>query len=395
MYKVKNNKRRTHAPRNRKQQGRKKNQEIVDVSRYVNKQTPVGEVVAYELKHQFSDFNLDPRILQRLIEKGYINPTEIQDKSIAHMMERKDVIGVAGTGTGKTAAFLLPIIQSLLIDDMTQKALVIAPTRELATQIYDEFKELSRGMNLFATCLIGGIPVHKSIKDLQRKNHIVIGTPGRLADMMQRGHLRVNKTEILVLDEFDRMLDMGFVDEMMAIDEKMIAKEQTLLFSATMDESIRSIVQKITLDPVEIRATQGLRPVNSIEQEILRVPKDANKMDMLHDLIFKSANQKIILFCATKRKVDKIHRQLVSKSIKTDLIHGDKSQRAREVALRKFKNGHIDVLVATDVLARGIDVSDVSLVINYEVPQSYNDYIHRIGRTGRAGKLGKAITFID
>jgi ATP-dependent RNA helicase RhlE len=338
---------------------------------------------------------LDLSLLKKIREKGYENPTEIQDKSIPAIMTGKDLVGIAGTGTGKTAAFLIPIIQDLIEDPVNNKALIVAPTRELANQILDEFKGLTRGFNLFASCLIGGNPVNRSIQDLKRTNHVVIGTPGRLTDMASRGVLKLQHFETLVLDEFDRMLDMGFVDEVLSINERMTNKDQTLLFSATMDKSIRHIVRDITSEAVEVMASEGTRPATSITQEVMQVPVNVNKMDFLKDLMQGWNDEKIILFCATKRKVDQVHRKLSASSIRTDMIHGDKTQRAREVALRKFKNGQINVLIATDVVARGIDVDDVSLVVNYEIPHDYTDYIHRIGRTGRAGKTGKAITLID
>ena len=372
-----------------------KRSNVFDISKYESKGKADEVLTPYVNAHQFADFNLHNSLLERISGKGYITPTQVQDKAIPHAISGRDIIGVAGTGTGKTAAFLIPIIQDLIVNPINNKALIIAPTRELATQIFEEFRDLTRGMNLYSTCLIGGNPVHQSIRDLQRSNHIIIGTPGRLVDMSQRGHLKFGKFETLVLDEFDRMLDMGFVDEVRDINARMVAKKQTLLFSATIEKSIKTIIQEITKDPIEVIANTGVRPSASIEQEVMKVPSDKKKIDFLLDIVSEWRGQKILLFCTTKRKVDQVHKSLMQANITTDLIHGDKSQRAREVALRKFKSGKIDVLVATDVVARGIDVTDVSLVINYEIPHDYTDYIHRIGRTGRAGKLGKAITLID
>ena len=367
----------------------------MDISKYVSKGMEDDVEMTYVNEHGFEDFELDFSLLKQIRNKGYDNPTEIQDKSIPSIMMGKDLIGIAGTGTGKTAAFLIPIIQDLIEDPVNNKVLIIAPTRELALQIMDEFKGLTRGFRLFASCLIGGSPVNRSIQDLKRTNHVVIGTPGRLTDMASRGFLKLQHFESLVLDEFDRMLDMGFVDEVLSINARMVNKSQTLLFSATMDKSIRHIITDITNEAIEVMASGGRRPLNSIEQQVVHVPVNTNKMQFLTDLMQGWNNEKIILFCATKRRVDQLHKKLSEKSFRSDVIHGDKTQRAREVALRKFRNGQINVLVATDVLARGIDVNDVSLVVNYEVPHDYTDYIHRIGRTGRAGKIGKAITLID
>ncbi len=366
----------------------------IDINQYISKSKNVKEVAQYVPEFEFVDFDLHSELLHRILAKGYTHPSEVQDKSIAHVLEGRDLIGIAGTGTGKTAAFLIPIIQRLLEKKQDNYALIITPTRELANQIQDEFKSLTRGLGLFSTCLIGGNAVYESIKSLGRTNHILIGTPGRLLDMNERGHLPFDTFNTLVLDEYDRMLDMGFLSDIKKIHNQMHGKEQTLLFSATLDPSQEAIVTQMTKAPVKVKAGTSTEKTHAIDQDILHV-RGLDKLQMVQDLILAQADQKVILFCETKRKVDKVWKNLQKANVKTDVIHGDKTQRAREVALRKFKQGHINVLIATDVVARGIDISDVSLVINYEVPRSYTDYIHRIGRTGRAGKTGKAITLID
>ena len=226
-------------------------------------------------------------------------------------------------------------------------------------------------------------------------NHVIIGTPGRLIDMVQRRKLSLTKFRTLVLDEFDRMLDMGFVNDIKTLEQGMINKSQTLLFSATVDGSIQSTIAEITNEPVEVKAASNTHDSKSIEQDVLYVPKDQKKMDVLCTYLLSQDSLKAILFCETKSKVNEVHKRLRNSNIKSDLIHGDKAQKVREKSLNKFKKGHIDVLVATDVVARGIDVDDVSLVVNYDIPRSYNDYVHRIGRTGRAGKKGKAITMVS
>jgi ATP-dependent RNA helicase RhlE len=366
----------------------------IDINQYISKSKNVKEVAQYVPDFEFVDFELHAELLHRILSKGYTHPSEVQDKSIAHVLEGRDLIGIAGTGTGKTAAFLIPIIQRLLEKKQNNYALIITPTRELANQIQDEFKSLTKGLGLFSTCLIGGNAVYESIKSLGRTNHILIGTPGRLLDMNERGHLPFDAFNTLVLDEYDRMLDMGFLNDIKKIHNQMKGKEQTLLFSATLDPSQEAIVTQMTKSPVKVKAGTSTEKTHAIDQDILHV-RGMDKLQMVQDLILAQADQKVILFCETKRKVDKVWKNLQKANVKTDVIHGDKTQRAREVALRKFKQGHINVLIATDVVARGIDISDVSLVINYEVPRSYTDYIHRIGRTGRAGKTGKAITLID
>jgi ATP-dependent RNA helicase RhlE len=363
-------------------------------SMYVNEGGTQLESRSFNPTNQFADFFLDQELTKRIKDKGYLAPTEIQDKSIPIILDGDNLIGVAGTGTGKTAAFLIPIIQALIEEKKDRYALIIAPTRELANQINDEFRSLVKGMDIFSTCLIGGSSVFESIKSLKRINHLVIGTPGRLMDMHRQGHLPFDDFKILVLDEFDRMLDMGFKEEMKAINSMMEDKEQTLLFSATVDTSQKKIIKEIAGDAVTVKAATDTQKTDAIHQDVLHV-KGQDKFQLMHNLIAEQPEDKVILFCETKRKAEKMLKKLKDNKVMADAIHGDKSQKAREIALRKFKRGQVNVLVATDVVARGIDVSDVSLVINYEAPRNYTDYVHRIGRTGRAGKTGRAITMID
>ena len=395
MYKSKFKK--NSGNKNFKRRGRSKSpikRNGLDLNKYISDGSKVSETKKYETVHTFSDFMLDAELQSKIEQKGFTTPAEIQDKAIPKILEGKDIIGVAGTGTGKTAAFLIPIIQEMIENKRDRYSLIIAPTRELANQINDEFRSLSKGMGIFSTCLIGGSSVYESIKSLKRTNHLVIGTPGRLMDMNRQGKLKFDQFKVLVLDEFDRMLDMGFKDEMREINEKMTNKTQTLLFSATIEKSQKSLMFDIAGDAEQIRAAVDTQKTDAIKQDVLHV-KGKNKFEMMSELLTDSNEDKTILFCETKRNAEKMVKQLRDKSIRADAIHGDKSQRAREIALRKFKRGQVNVLVATDVVARGIDVSDVSLVINYEVPRSYTDYVHRIGRTGRAGKSGRAITLID
>ena len=348
----------------------------------------------YVPKNLFSGFPLNQELASRISAKGYDTPTEIQDKSINLILQGENLIGIAGTGTGKTAAFLIPIIQFLLKEKTDKYALVIAPTRELANQINDEFRSMTKGLGIYSTCLIGGSSVRESIKSLKRKNHIIIGTPGRLMDMHHQKYLSFDKFKILVLDEFDRMLDMGFKDEMKTINNKMDSKEQTLLFSATVDKSQKKLIKEIAGDAIEIKTSVNIQKTDAIKQEVLHV-NGRDRFDIIHDMLIDQQEDKAILFCDTKRKAEKMVIQFKKTEVRADTIHGDKSQRAREIALRKFKRGQVNLLVATDVVARGIDVHDVSLVINYQPPRNYTDYVHRIGRTGRAGKTGRAVTLID
>ncbi len=366
-----------------------------DIDHYIRKNQATKAPASYEVQHQFTDFPLHANLQQNIAARNYTTPTEIQDKAIPEMMNGQDVIGTAGTGTGKTAAFLIPIIQQLLEKPQKDTALIIAPTRELATQTFEEFKHLAKGLKLFATCLIGGESVGVSIKNLRRTNHVIIGTPGRLIDMVNRQLLPLNAFKTLVLDEFDRMLDMGFLEDVQYLNAQMPNKRQTLLFSATMNNSQKGIVKEMTNNAVEVQGGMGPQMTQAIEQEAMRIPGHQKKMDVLHELIDGVDGRKVLLFCETKRTVDQVHRDLLKAKVSADIMHGDKTQKAREKALGKFRKGHTDVLVATDVMARGIDVTDISLVINYEVPRNYNDYMHRIGRTGRAGRKGKAVTLVD
>jgi len=394
MYKTRKFKQAKPAHRRRHSHKKPSAQGKMDIHKYI-KELKVQLEEPYDHTHTFRDFNLKDQLLNNISSSGYVMPTEIQDKSIPFSLKGQDVVGIAGTGTGKTAAFLIPIINRLIENPRNQSSLIIAPTRELATQIFDEFRKLSKGCKLFATTLIGGTSVSASIKMLRKTNHIIIGTPGRLMDMANRGFITFSAFSTLVLDEFDRMLDMGFSEDIKAINKEMVSKEQTLLFSATMERSQRRLVDEMTNHPLEVTAGIGTQNTHAIEQEVINITRDKNKMEVLQDLISVQEGKKILLFCETKRRVDQVHKSLKQANIKSDLIHGDKTQKAREAALNKFKKGVVNVLVATDVVARGIDVTDISMVINDEVPQNYNDYIHRIGRTGRAGKTGKAVTLVE
>ncbi|MEQ9467304.1 MAG: DEAD/DEAH box helicase [Ekhidna sp.] len=395
MYKTQTRKKRNFSNSKRKPSRRnQQSNQKVDISRFTNKGSVNNERKAYVNKHTFEDFELDNKLLAKIKEKGFKLPSEIQDKTILPALEGKDIVGIAGTGTGKTSAFLIPIIQHMIEHKQANYALIIAPTRELATQINDEFLTLARGLNIFSTCLIGGSSVGENIKALKRTNHFIIGTPGRIGDMMKRRLLKLDDFSVLVLDEFDRMLDMGFSKEIQQINKEMKSKDQTLLFSATLDPTQKKLVEEMTNDPINVKAEQSTQDTNAIEQEVCHV-KGQDKIQLVKNLIDSELKTRTILFSETKRKAEQISELLKKSGIAADAIHGDKSQRAREIALSKFKRGQVHVLVATDVVARGIDVKDVELVINYEAPRNYTDYVHRIGRTGRAGKTGRAVTLID
>lgn len=389
MYKTE--KKAKHKRRNFKKSRNKPKSQRLGIHEFIKEDQKAVKEKPFVPEMSFLDMGLDPSLLDSISKKGYKEPTEIQEKAILNIMGGVDLVGVAGTGTGKTAAFLIPIIDRLLQYPNHNQALIVAPTRELATQILNEFIGIAKGLNLYASCLIGGENTAKSISLLKRPNHVIIGTPGRLIDMMDRGFLKLRDFKTLVLDEFDRMLDMGFVEDVKQIERAMVSKEQTLLFSATINKSISGHIDSITNNAIEIKAEKGLKRNYKIEQEVIKVPSNKKKSEVIFDIV---KGHKAMLFCETKRRVDQVHRELRNAGLKADLIHGDKTQKARDNALRKFRNGKVNILVATDVVARGIDVSDVSLVINFEAPRNYDDYVHRIGRTGRAGKTGRAITLV-
>lgn len=366
--------------------------ESIDINKFIFTPTTIQEEKKYIPTNTFAELGLCPPVLHNLKARGFIHPTEIQDKIVHHGIAGHDVIGLSETGSGKTAAFLLPLIEKIN-KDKKQKVLIIAPTRELAQQINKELRDCSHGMHLFSSVCVGGMPIFRQIQDLRRMQHFVIGTPGRLKDLADRGAIRFEEFGSIVLDEVDRMLDMGFVDDITLILKKIQKDHQTFFFSATMAPKIKALAESFTNNPKIVNLSTGIATKN-VRQDIVRSSSKEEKFDKLMDLLNDTAVEKSIIFVETKREVDKLTKELNSYNYKAGLLHGDRRQRERERTLREFKEGVINVLVATDVAARGIDVKDVSQVINYTIPQTHDDYVHRIGRTGRAGKLGKAFTFI-
>lgn len=310
-----------------------------------------------------------------------------------HIVDGKDIIGLANTGTGKTGAFLLPLINKVF-KDKSQKVLILAPTRELALQIDDEFRQFSWSMKIFSTVCVGGSPIFKQINNLKRNPNFVIGTPGRLKDLSERNLVKFESFNNIVIDEIDRMLDMGFVDEIKAILAKLPKERQSLFFSATMPAKIKDLIHQFLIDPITVEIESG-QTADNVEQDVVRVRSSEMKFNQLQEILKQSEFKKVLIFSETKREVEKLTSNLVGEGFKADSIHGDKKQHQRQKALSLFKNDTVNILVATDVAARGLDIDDVSHVINYTVPQTYNDYIHRIGRTGRGNKKGMALTFVE
>lgn len=365
--------------------------EIIDPARFVKKAVIV-EKTEYVSTHKFSDFGLNERILKNIEAKGYVTPSPIQDKSIGFVMEGKDVVGIANTGTGKTAAFALPMVHRL-IHDMTAKALILAPTRELAQQIQEEIISFSKNCGIRTVLIIGGNSINVQTRDLAKNPRIVIGTPGRLKDHINQGTLDLSGMTYTVLDEVDRMLDMGFIRDIRAIFSHVPKVRQSVFFSATIDREVERLILDFAKDPVTVSLRENVT-ADGVDQDVVWYRDNDDRIEKLHDLLIKGC-EKTIIFDDTKRAVEKLGKELKKRGFRVDQIHGDKSQGQRTRAIRRLKEDEIDVLVATDVAARGIDVSDISHVINYSQPVTYEDYVHRIGRTGRAGKTGQAYTFLQ
>jgi superfamily II DNA/RNA helicase len=384
-----NNRRNNYKSKPRGNRGRG---QYIDPAKFV-KVAKSLEIEKYVPTHKFADFPVADLIKKNLEAKGIIDPTPVQDQVIPLVIEGKDVIGIANTGTGKTAAFAIPLIDEL-IKDRTKKVVIMAPTRELAAQIRVEFNEITKGGFIKSALLIGGSNMGYQIKDLKGKPQLVIGTPGRIKDHIERRTLRLHDFTHIVLDEVDRMLDMGFIDDMREILGAVSRDRQSLFFSATMDYKVKDLIQTFSNDPVLVSVKTGDTSEN-VHQNVVNYSHKSEKPDKLHDVLLEEKVQKVIVFEETQRDVEKLAKELVARGFATDAIHGGKNQGQRQRALKRFKDSQVDILVATDVAARGIDVKDVTHVINYSVPQTYEDYTHRIGRAGRAGKTGHALTFVQ
>jgi ATP-dependent RNA helicase RhlE len=364
----------------------------VNLSQLVNKATPAKQEAAYVPQNSFADFAVDERLKQNVIEKGYVTPTPIQDQSIPHVLNGSDVVGLANTGTGKTATFLIPLVDKVL-KDPSERVLIMVPTRELAIQIEDEFRGFTKRLGVNSVVCVGGANIDPQIRVLRRKPSFVIGTPGRLKDLMERRELDLKGFNTVVLDEADRMLDMGFIPDMQFILGHMPAKRHTLFFSATLSKDIERLIGSFLNNPVRV-SVKTRDTASTIDQDVIRVSRN-DKFDKLVELLATPEFEKTLVFGRTKHGVERLTNDLIRAGIRAESIHGDKTHGRRQKALSLFKQNHVDVLIATDVAARGLDISGVSHVINYDLPATYEDYTHRIGRTGRAGKSGTALTFID
>jgi superfamily II DNA/RNA helicase len=363
-------------------------------SKFINKAVAKADEVVYEAKHTFADFPFGSELHHNISAKGYVSPSAIQDQAIPHIIEGRDVIGLANTGTGKTAAFLLPIIERQSGIMLRPSVLIIAPTRELAQQIDEQFREFSKGMGLFSALIVGGVNVDRQLRDLKRRPHIVIGTPGRLKDLIDRRALQLKNMTTLVLDEADRMLDMGFLPDIRQIVDAMPRERQTLFFSATITPEIESLTRTFLKDPATV-SVRTSETSEHVEQDVIEARDKMHKIELLEEMLKTSAYDKVLIFGETKFGVQRLSDHLDNIGIPSAAIHGNKNQSQRQRALKQFKDNRVKVLVATDVAARGLDIPNVSHVINFDTPQTYEDYTHRIGRTGRGGARGHAHTFID
>jgi len=349
--------------------------------------------------NRFVELGLAEPILRALTARNHVNPTPIQAQAIPKLLDGRDILGIAQTGTGKTAAFALPILQKLSQkhgnkDQRGPRALILAPTRELAIQIGDEFRAYAKHLKLRSVVIFGGVKQKAQVNALSRGVDVVIATPGRLLDLFGQGWLQFEAVQFLVLDEADRMLDMGFVRDVRKIVAALPKKRQSLLFSATMPDSVARLSSTILVNPVRIEVTPQATPIEHLKQSIYHV-NAAGKSDLLARLLNNPALSRVIVFARTKHRANRVAEQLSKRGLAAEVIHGNKSQGARQRALKRFRAGDARVLVATDIVARGIDVDGVSHVINYELPNEPESYVHRIGRTARAGADGEAVSFCD
>ena len=347
----------------------------------------------YLITHSFSDFKIAEDLKRNIIEKGYKAPTPIQDQAIEPILDGKDLVGIANTGTGKTAAFLIPLINKVL-KERNNKVLILAPTRELAIQIRNEFLGFSRFLKIYSCLCIGGENIKGQIRELSRNPNFIIATPGRIQDLIRSRVVDLRDFSTVVLDEADRMVDIGFIKDIKYIVSLLPKNRQSLFFSATISNDVKQILQSFVKNPVTV-SVKTRDTIENITQKAINFHDMNNKVDALHELLIQEDFSKVLIFGRTKHSVQRLSDELVDRGFKAGAIHGNKNQSQRMRILEKFKRSEIQILVATDVASRGLDIPNVSHVINYDLPESYDTYIHRIGRTGRLDKKGVAITFIN
>ncbi len=365
----------------------------IDVSKFINKNSVPEPLVPFIPTHSFADFPIDARLKKNIELKGYKVPSPIQDRAIPIALQGSDVVGIANTGTGKTAAFLIPLINMTLIDPK-KCVLIVVPTRELAQQIDAELRSFCRNLAVFSVTCVGGASIGNQMRALRHHNQFIIGTPGRLKDLLERKLIDLSHFNAAVLDEADRMLDMGFIADMRSMLSLMPKEKQTLFFSATISPDIERLIKDFLREPVRISVKTGVTAKN-IEQDVVRVGTGQTKLEVLKGLLSTEGFKRVLIFGRTKHGVQRLSNDLVAHGFKSTAIHGNKSQPQRMRALHDFKEDRAKILVATDVAARGLDISDITHVINYDLPATEEDYVHRIGRTGRGDNKGKALTFVE
>jgi ATP-dependent RNA helicase RhlE len=351
----------------------------------------LGEV--FVPKNGFADFAVVQQLKDNISAKKYVIPTPVQDQAIDHILNGRDVIGIANTGTGKTAAFLIPLINKVFLNK-SEKVLIIAPTRELALQIQEELRDFSRGLGIRSVLCIGGMSLWRQKNELRQNNNFVIGTPGRIKDLIGERSLSLSMFHSVVLDEADRMVDIGFINDIKYFISLLPQNRQSLFFSATISGKVKEILNAFVNNPVTVSVEKQVTAEN-VEQDVIKIGNKNEKIDKLHDLLSQKEFEKVLVFGRTKWGMQKLTNELIRRGIKVAVIHGNKSQGQRQKALEQFKSNQVSVLLATDVASRGLDIPDVSHVINFDMPATYDDYVHRIGRTGRAGKRGIALTFVE
>lgn len=343
-------------------------------------------------KNGFSDFILTEQLKTNILTKNYSIPTPVQDQAIPAILEGRDVIGIANTGTGKTAAFLIPLVNKVFLNK-SEKVFIVAPTRELALQIHEELRDFIKGLGIRTVLCIGGMSLWRQKNELKQSNNFVIGTPGRIRDLIGERSLSLSQFHTVVLDEADRMVDIGFINDIKYFISLLPTNRQSLFFSATISGKVNEILKAFVHNPVTV-SVKTQDTAENIDQDVIKVNRH-EKIDKLHDLLAQDEFEKVLVFGRTKWGVQKLTDELVRRGLRAAAIHGNKSQGQRQRVLDQFKRNEISILLATDVASRGLDIPDVSHVINYDMPASYDDYVHRIGRTGRANKKGVALTFIE
>ncbi len=387
-----NNKNRRYSHSRNRGRGYNAKKNTISIDKLVAKAIDSKPFNMFVDDYEYSQFDITKVLKTNAYEKGYSHPTKIQYKAIPEIIKGRDILATASTGSGKTAAFLIPLIDKV-VTDRNNRVLIVVPTRELAMQIQNEFKSLSKNTGIGSVLIMGGNSMRTQISILKRNPQFIIATPGRLKDLTNRGLVNLSTINNVVLDEVDRMLDMGFIHDIKFIITKLNRDRQSLFFSATVDRKSEEIANTLLHNPVRIEIeVQG--PGKNVDQDVVRLQKDQNKFDVLRKLLQKDELEKVLVFTATRRGADTLCRKLGDNQIYVESLHGNKRQNQRTKIINRFKKGNVDVLIATDVASRGLDVDNISHVINYDMPQSYDDYIHRIGRTGRAGKKGFALTFV-